>query len=237
MEQLRRVLLYEFFIQHFIGMAKMSYRFHATNQSMVYLKQALRLCSLLQEDGHSCDMYVDQIDAIHCDVLAERNRDTQWSRPQLPTRRESTVDTSNKIEFRSKSLRCTTEIIQDPYTNLSVIPQNPHTLDNKRATADVHEGIDQNRYLVPHKTQLHVKHKQGSLNSIELLHDKQSSKSPKEQIKSVNEVSYGTNKSLSNNKGENDRILVMQTVCNVKRAEYPTDVHINESKPSDLTEF
>lgn len=119
MEQLRRVIIYEQFINHFIAMAQFSTKFRAYNQAIIYLKQATRLCSLLRDDdrveqANNCML---KLEALHINVLMERNRDSV-TKPQLP-RRESNRELSNKTKFRVKAPRMN-KCDHDPYTNIEV---------------------------------------------------------------------------------------------------------------------
>lgn len=92
MEQIRRVILYETFILHFIEMAKTFLKYKTWNQSLIYLKQASRLCDLLAEDeGKSeADVFRTKINSIHKNVMSERNRDAPGLyKPKLPVRQNS----------------------------------------------------------------------------------------------------------------------------------------------------
>lgn len=209
--QLRRVLLYEFFISHFVEMAKKSFRYVALNQSLIYLKQASRLCSLLQEDGgHSCDTYVAEIDTIHRDVLTERNRDNQ-ARPQLP-RRESSMEISSKIKFRIKMSRSNSQTLEDPYTNISLMRQQgtdgttpgikeQRIVDDDRPADQTDVSPRFHRHLAPHNNRTTVKHQKSQLGTATTtvqIHAKHSPKSPRPPIKCVNffdedELSSGNN--------------------------------------------
>lgn len=119
MEQLRRVIIYEQFINHFILMAHYSTKFQAYNQAIIYLKQATRLCSLLRDDDRveQASNCMLKLEALHINVLMERNRDSV-TKPQLP-RRESSRELSNKTKFRVKAPR-TNKRDHDPYTNIEV---------------------------------------------------------------------------------------------------------------------
>lgn len=106
MEQIRRVLLYETFIAHYIEMAKALLKFQSWNQILIYLKQASRLCDLLIEDGRESEAqnYMSKIDTIHRDVMTERNRDPKSIRPQLPFRQNSTDNIQLKSALTEKSI-------------------------------------------------------------------------------------------------------------------------------------
>lgn len=47
---LRRKLIYDIFVEHYIEMAKTSQQFLAFHQGLIYLKQAERVCLLLKDD-------------------------------------------------------------------------------------------------------------------------------------------------------------------------------------------
>ena len=47
---LRRKLVYDIFVEHFIEMAKTSQQFLAFHQGLIYLKQSERICLLLKDD-------------------------------------------------------------------------------------------------------------------------------------------------------------------------------------------
>lgn len=90
-DQLRRIILFELFIFHFIEMSKSFLQNRSWNLSLIYLKQASRLCGLLAEDGYkpNADKFLSQIDKIHRSLMTERNRDAFERRPRLPQRLNS----------------------------------------------------------------------------------------------------------------------------------------------------
>lgn len=126
MEQLRRVIIYEQFINHFIAMAHYSTTFRAYNQAIIYLKQGLRLCSLLRDDDRveQASHYMLKLEALHINVLMERNRDSV-TKPQLP-RRESNRELSNKTKFRVKAPRMN-KLDHDPYSNIELARRKENT--------------------------------------------------------------------------------------------------------------
>lgn len=91
MEQLRRVLIYELFIAHYMQMARAAMPHRAHSQALILLRQAQRLCQLLADDDRreqaaslgSCIETLQQV------VLNERARDAD-AKPRLP-QRESAV--------------------------------------------------------------------------------------------------------------------------------------------------
>lgn len=209
LEQLRRVLVYEIFISYFIDMARVSLKYLALNQSLIYLKQASRLCSLLQDDQHPCDTYITQIDDLHHDVLMEGKRDSQL-RPQLP-RRESSMEIPSKIKFRIKMSRSNSRSIdEDPYSNIAYIKNRIQSVfpSVSNDMNDIHsEPIETkktedrsprfNRYLLPN-TKAQLKRQKSNLTTTAQIHSKNSPKSPRTPIKCVNffdedELSSGNN--------------------------------------------
>lgn len=114
MEKIRRVIIYELFIDHFIELSTSICPFKSYNQALIYLKQAARLCGLLSDDGHpdKADQLFDKIEQLQSNILIERNREST-TRPQLP-RRESFLEPSNRGKFR---LKLPTQK-NDPYTNI-----------------------------------------------------------------------------------------------------------------------
>lgn len=73
METERRRLVLEFFISHFIAMARSSEKFEAIKQAVIYLEQAQRLCILLKEEPGDDDNANEFLDIIQ-DKLADCQR-------------------------------------------------------------------------------------------------------------------------------------------------------------------
>lgn len=94
MEAERRRLVLEFFIPHFIAMARSSEKFDAIRQAVIYLEQAQRLCTLLLEEPAGETTGNEYLDVIR-DKLADCQRKlvTQGGF-KLPPRRESYLDRS-----------------------------------------------------------------------------------------------------------------------------------------------
>lgn len=117
MEQLRRVLVYELFINHYLKMAREATPFKSFNQALIYLKQASRLCSLLTEDDRveQADNYLHVIETLHEVVLNERHRDSQ-TKPQLP-QRESVRDQGNTHRVNRVRQQRPIPSGYDPYKN------------------------------------------------------------------------------------------------------------------------
>lgn len=132
MEKIRRVIIYELFIDHFIEQAASASTFKSFNQALIYLKQASRLCSLLNDDGHpdKAENLLDQIEQMQNKILIERNRDST-TRPQLP-HRESFLEPSNRGKFRIK-LPTQKNDKSDPYKNIRE-KQPPKINDNEENT-------------------------------------------------------------------------------------------------------
>lgn len=93
METERRPLVFEFFISHFIAMARSSEKFEAIKQAVIYLEQAQRLCILLKEEpGH--DDNANQFMDVIQDKLADCQRKlVNQSGFKLPPR-ESQIERS-----------------------------------------------------------------------------------------------------------------------------------------------
>lgn len=120
MEQLRRVIVYELFINHYLAMARESTPFKAFNQALIYLKQATRLSTLLADDDRveQASNYTNVIETLQEVVLNERIRDSQ-NRPELP-QRESVARDDTVTNHRGVSrIRVQRPIPSDydPYKN------------------------------------------------------------------------------------------------------------------------
>lgn len=89
MEQLRRVLLYELFIAHYLQMARAAATatHKAHNLALIYLKQASRICQLLADDdrGEQAASYASCVETLQQVVLNEQRREAD-AKPQLPQR-------------------------------------------------------------------------------------------------------------------------------------------------------
>lgn len=73
MEVERRRLVLEFFIPHFIAMARSSEKFDALRQAVIYLEQAQRLCYLLREEPAGDGTANEYLDVIR-DKLSDCQR-------------------------------------------------------------------------------------------------------------------------------------------------------------------
>lgn len=134
MEQLRRILVYKIFINHYIKMAKHLKTSKSYNLAIIYLKQASRLCSLMKDDDRGDDQaqnLLQLIDGIFSDVMVERNRDSE-TKPKLPYR-----ESTNHTKYRWKLPRKSNKDDFDPYTNIeSNIPTELIEKNNKRSSVE-----------------------------------------------------------------------------------------------------
>ncbi|CAD0196763.1 unnamed protein product [Chrysodeixis includens] len=91
METERRRLVLEFFIPHFIAMARSSERFDSIRQALIYLEQAQRLCTLLLEEPGGDNTANEYLDVIH-DKLTDCKRKLVKQLNKLPSRQDSNLD-------------------------------------------------------------------------------------------------------------------------------------------------
>ncbi|KAI5633072.1 mab-21 protein domain-containing protein [Phthorimaea operculella] len=104
MDTERRRLVLEFFISHFIAMARSSERFDAIKQAVIYLEQAQRLCILLLDEPGG-DFTANGFFEVIRDKLADCQRKlVNQGGFKLPPRRESQVDRVAKKPMRVKPL-------------------------------------------------------------------------------------------------------------------------------------
>ncbi|XP_075969534.1 uncharacterized protein LOC142972362 [Anticarsia gemmatalis] len=103
MEPVRRRLVLEFFIPHFIAMARSSERFEAIRQAVIYLEQAQRLCLLLLDEP-GADITANEFLDVVRDKLADCQRKlVQQGGFKLPPRRESKLERlsrPSRLKFR-----------------------------------------------------------------------------------------------------------------------------------------
>lgn len=100
MESVRRRLVLDFFVAHFIAIARTSERFEAIKQAIIYLEQAHRLCLLLLDEPGA-----DIIANEYLDVIRDKLSDCQRKLINqvginLPPRRESYVDRAAQKNVR-----------------------------------------------------------------------------------------------------------------------------------------
>lgn len=102
MEPVRRRLVLEFFIPHFIAMARSSERFEAIRQAIIYLEQAQRLCTLLLEEP-GADTTAHEFMEVVRDKLSDCQRKlVQQGGFKLPPRRESHLERSAQKIMRKQ---------------------------------------------------------------------------------------------------------------------------------------
>ena len=92
METERRRLVLEFFIPHFIAMARSSERFEAIRQALIYLEQARRLCKLLLEEPGGDATATEYLDVIREKLIDCQRKLANQDGFRLPTRRESKLE-------------------------------------------------------------------------------------------------------------------------------------------------
>lgn len=142
MEQLRRVIVYELFINHYLSMAREATPFKAFNQALIYLKQASRLCSLLADDDRveQASNYANVIETLQEVVLNERHRDSQ-NRPELPQRESIARDDTISSNRGVNRIRVQRPIPSDydPYKNCVKAGTEPST---PTTTPKVHPAVE-----------------------------------------------------------------------------------------------
>lgn len=89
MEVERRRLVLEFFIPHFITMARFSEKYEAIKQAVIYLKQAQRLSILLKEEPGGDTTANDYLEQIRDDLANCHRMLINKSGYKIPNRRES----------------------------------------------------------------------------------------------------------------------------------------------------
>lgn len=141
MEQLRRVIVYEMFINHYLSMAREATPFKAFNQALIYLKQASRLCSLLSDDDRveQAINYANVIETLQEVVVNERQRESQ-SRPELPQRESVVRDDAVSSNRGVNRIRVPRPIPSDydPYKNCVKAAQSPPT----PTPSNVHPAVE-----------------------------------------------------------------------------------------------
>ncbi|XP_030024349.1 uncharacterized protein LOC115443184 isoform X2 [Manduca sexta] len=121
MESERRRLVLEFFIPHFIAMARSSEKFDAVKQAIIYLEQAQRLCILLSEEPAA-----DATAAEYLDIIREKLADCQrkvvnQGGYKLPPRRDSKLDRPVNNPIRKQRPKFEHIVSQDsPVENHSI---------------------------------------------------------------------------------------------------------------------
>lgn len=133
----RRRLVLEFFIPHFIAMARSSEKFEAIKQAIIYLEQAQRLSTLLKEEPTGEFTANEYLDVIR-DKLADCQRKlvTQGGY-KLPLRREGS-ERSVQRPIRKRNSRYDSNISDSPsesvgfsaFTFVDVHAENSTTQDS-----------------------------------------------------------------------------------------------------------
>lgn len=102
METERRRLVLEFFIPHFIAMARSSERFEAIRQALIYLEQAQRLCKLLLEEPGGDMTAKEYLDVVREKLIDCQRKLANQGGLKLPTRRESKLDRTQQKPLRKQ---------------------------------------------------------------------------------------------------------------------------------------
>lgn len=110
METDRRKLVYEVFIQQFIAMARVSIKYRAFQQTMILLKQAQRICSLLIDDHfeNEAESYDSMIETLSSNLIQLSISDG----PELP-RRLSESEREIMRTRQNKAITIETDISSD----------------------------------------------------------------------------------------------------------------------------
>jgi hypothetical protein len=87
MDILRRKIIFELFIDHFIEMARVSIKYRALQQTTILLKQAERICSLLRDDKYQTEVeeYEKTIEKIN-EIVQNLLKESTIDGPELPRR-------------------------------------------------------------------------------------------------------------------------------------------------------
>ncbi|KAJ8722747.1 hypothetical protein PYW07_003927 [Mythimna separata] len=116
MEAERRRLVLEFFIPHFIAMARSSEKFEAIRQALIYLEQAQRLCKLLLEEPGGDMTANEYLDVVHEKLIDCQRKLANQGGLNLPTRKESKLDRTQQKPPRKQRPRFE-EITDSPSEN------------------------------------------------------------------------------------------------------------------------
>ena len=129
MESLRRQLLYNTFVKQFIEMATISQHFRSFSQGKIYLKQAERLCGLLEDDNgkNEAQKYLGEINQLRIELTNLSNSQTDG--PALPLR-ESDFIKKKSIRVKRKPSKSSLSDISNPYKNAK--GNKSHTKDPKK---------------------------------------------------------------------------------------------------------
>ncbi|XP_004924890.2 uncharacterized protein LOC114251553 [Bombyx mandarina] len=133
METERKRLVLEFFIPHFIAMARSSEKFEAVKQSIIYLEQAQRLCMLLLEEPAGDATANEYLDIIR-DKLSDCQRKLAvQGRYILPHRKENKMDRSYNKPIRKHRPKFEQIVSQDS-------PVENHGI-SAFTFADIHDDV------------------------------------------------------------------------------------------------
>lgn len=102
MQAERRRLVLEFFIPHFIAMARSSEKFEVIKQAVIYLEQAHRLCRLLLEEPAGDVTAKEYLDVIRDKLTDCQRKLAKQVAYKLPPRMESYSDRSGNSHFIRK---------------------------------------------------------------------------------------------------------------------------------------
>lgn len=121
MEIERRRLVLEFFIPHFITMARFSEKFKAIKQAVIYLEQAQRLCRLLLEEPGGDITANEYLEQIREDLAECHRMLIDQCGYKIPNRRESKPRDITRVESKPIPIR------PRPPKNLNVVNQDSPT--------------------------------------------------------------------------------------------------------------
>lgn len=130
------MIIYNMFIEHFLEMAKYSNVFKSFNQSLTYLTQSKRLCSLLEDDQRKDDAleFMQKMRIIHKEVMESQLKEGD-GRPELPTR-DSMMQNLNKLKIRIQPSVSKKQSEWDPYTNIDSLRPSSFSPATNASTDD-----------------------------------------------------------------------------------------------------
>lgn len=111
-------------------MAQQAFDFRSMNQSLMFLKQAERLCSILQDDQcpDEAIKYMSQIQPLQNEYSIYHERERNEG-PTLP-KRESMLEPAQKLRMRNVNKQLSIKEEPDPYTNINQSGFTPQDFDN-----------------------------------------------------------------------------------------------------------
>lgn len=116
MEAERRRLVLEFFIPHFIAMARSSEKFESIKQAVIYLEQAQRLCILLLEEASGETSANEYLDVIRDKLTDCQRKLVNQGGYKLPSRRENSPNRAQQMPIRKQRPNYKNIISQDSPT-------------------------------------------------------------------------------------------------------------------------